>query len=107
MKISYNENTLRNIIEKNKKFLNYVINEDMLHIDKMKALIPGKDLLEILDIKTDKMVKPLLDYLLDEQIKNPKLEKEQAIELLNKKLEELNLKFNKKKKNESENKSDD
>ena len=101
------ENILQKIIEKSKKFLNYVINEDMLHIDKMKALIPGKDLLEILDIKTDKMIKPLLDYLLDEQIKNPKLEKEQAIELLNKKLEELNLKFNEQSKNENENKSDD
>ena len=100
------ENTLRNIIEKNKKFLNYVINEDMLHIDKMKALIPGKDLLEILDLKTDKMVKPLLDYLLDEQIKNPKLDKEQAIELLNKKLEELNIKFNNESKDVNDNKND-
>ena len=100
------ENILRNIIEKNKKFLNYVINEDMLHIDKMKALIPGKDLLEILDLKTDKMVKPLLDYLLDEQIKNPKLDKEQAIELLNKKLEELNIKFNNESKDVNDNKND-
>ena len=101
-----NEDKLQKIIEKNKKFLNYVINEDMLHIDKIKPLFPGKELLEILDIKTDKMIKPLLDYLIDEQIKNPKLDKEQAIKLLNKKLEELYLEFSDKSKNINDKKNE-
>ena len=83
------EDVLNKIIEKCKKFLNYVINEDMLHIDKMKSLYNGKDILEIMDIKTDKVIKPLLDYLIDEQIKNPKLDKNQALELLTKKLEDF------------------
>ena len=42
-----------------------------------------------MDIKTDKVIKPLLDYLIDEQIKNPKLDKNQALELLTKKLEDF------------------
>ena len=86
-----NENVLQNIINKVNKFFNYIKNEDMLHIDRLKPLFKGKELFDILPIITDKVIKPLLDYLIDEQIKNPKLNKEHAIELLSKKLEEFPL----------------
>ena len=82
---------LQNIINKINKFFNYIKNEDMLHIDKLKPLFKGVELFDILTIRTDKVIKPLLDYLIDEQIKNPKLNKENAIELLSKKLEEFPL----------------
>ena len=86
------ENILQKIIDKIKAFFNYIINEDLLYIEKMNALIDGKELQEILNIKSPKEVGPLIDYLLDEQIKDPKLNKDQAIELLKKKKEEMSYK---------------
>ena len=88
------ENLLQNIIDKNKKFFDYIINEDMLHIDKMKPLYNGKELLEILNMKGGKELGILIEYLVDEQIKDPKLDKEQAIELIKKKKEEIETNIN-------------
>ena len=85
------ENILQKIIDKIKKFFNFIITEDLLHIDKLIPLLNGKEILETMDIKTDKIIKSLVDYLIDEQIKDPKLNKNQAIELLNKKIEEFHL----------------
>ena len=50
--------------------------------------------MQILNIKSEKIIKPLTDYLIDEQIKDPNLNKNQAIELLNKKMEEFSLSNN-------------
>ena len=61
----------------------------MLHIDKMKPLFNGKEILDLLNMKAGKEVGILLDYLLEEQIKDPKLDKDQAIEFLQKKKEEI------------------
>ena len=83
------ENALQKIIERNKMFLNYIINEDMLHIDKMKPLFNGKEILEILNTKSGKEIGILIEYLVEEQIKDPKISKEYAIELLKKKKEEI------------------
>ena len=82
-------NCLQNIIEKNKRFLNYIINEDMMHIDKMKPLFNGKEILEKLNMKAGKELGILIDFLIDEQIKEPKLSKDDAIELLKKKKDEI------------------
>ena len=82
-------NLLQNIIEKNQRFLSYIINEDMMHIDKMKPLFNGKELLEKLNMKAGKELGMLIEYLLDEQIKDPKLSKDDAIELLKKKKDEI------------------
>ena len=89
-----NDNCLQNIIEKNKRFLNYIKNEDMMHIDKMKPLFNGKELLEKLNMKAGKELGILIEYLLDEQIKEPKLSKDDAIELLKKKKEEIVINVN-------------
>ena len=83
------ENILQKIIDKNKNFFGFILNEDMLHIDKMKPLFNGKEILDLLNMKAGKEVGILLDCLLEEQIKDPKLDKDQAIEFLQKKKEEI------------------
>ena len=87
-------NCLQNIIEKNKRFLNYIKNEDMMHIDKMKPLFNGKEILEKLNMKAGKELGILIDFLIDEQIKEPKLSKDDAIELLKKKKDEIAINLN-------------
>ena len=86
------ENILQKFIDKIKKFFDYIIKEDLLYIEKMKVLIDGKELKEILNIKLTKEVGTLIEYLIDEQIRNPKLNREQAIELIKKKKEEISFK---------------
>ena len=73
------ENTLKNIIDKAKNFFVYILNEDMFHIDKMKPLFNGKEILDLLKMKAGKEVGVLLDYLIEEQIKDPKLDKDRMI----------------------------
>ena len=94
-------NLLQNIIEKNKRFLSYIINEDMMHIDKMKPLFNGKEILEKLNMKAGKELGILIEYLIDEQIKEPKLNKDDAIALLKKKKDEIGLIVNDIKNNHS------
>ena len=94
-------NLLQNIIEKNKRFLSYIINEDMMHIDKMKPLFNGKEILEKLNMKAGKELGILIEYLIDEQIKEPKLNKDDAIVLLKKKKDEIGLIVNDNKNNYS------
>ena len=94
-------NLLQNIIEKNKRFLSYIINEDMMHIDKMKPLFNGKEILEKLNIKAGKELGFLIEYLIDEQIKEPKLNKDDAIVFLKKKKDEIGLIVNDNKNNHS------
>ena len=82
-------NFLQKIIEKNNMFLKYIVNEDMLHLDKVQPLLKGKEILDMLNIKSNKEIGKLNEFLIEEQIKNPKLNKSQAIELLKKKYEEI------------------
>ena len=94
-------NLLQNIIEKNKRFLSFIINEDMMHIDKMKPLFNGKEILEKLNIKAGKELGILIENLIDEQIKEPNLNKDDAIVLLKKKKDEIGLIVNDNKNNHS------
>ena len=80
---------LKNIVEKYKKFFDFILAEDLLHIDKMKPLFNGKEIIKILNIKAGKEVGLLIDYLLDEQIKDSSLDKNKAIELLKIKKDEI------------------
>lgn len=89
-----NDNVLQNIINKNKMFFEFISKENMLHIDKMKPLFNGKELLDLLNMKAGKEIGILIDYLVDEQIKDQYLTKDQAIELLKKKKEEINVNIN-------------
>ena len=101
------ENILQIIIHKIKTFFNFIMTEDLLHIDKLKPLIKGIELMEILNLESDKMIKPLVDYLIDEQIKNPKLNKNQATELLHKKKKEFPLSNTNNKIKDKNNKNND
>ena len=94
-------NLLQNIIEKNKRFLSFIINEDMMHIDKMKPLFNGKEILEKLNMKAGKELGILIENLIDEQIKEPNLNKDDAIVLLKKKKDEIGLIVNDNKNNHS------
>ena len=78
----------------------------MLHIDQLKPLFNGKDLLGILNIESGKEIPIFIEFLLDEQIKNPKLNREEAIEKLKNKKEELgsNISYDDKNKNKKNNK---
>ena len=89
-----NDNVLQNIVNKNKMFFEFISKENMLHIDKMKPLFNGKELLDLLNMKAGKEIGILIDYLVDEQIKDQYLTKDQAIELLKKKKEEINVNIN-------------
>ena len=83
------DNILHPIVAKFKYFFNYIINENMLHIDELKPLYNGQEIIKLLNIKPGKEVGKLLEILIDEQIKEPNISKESALELLNKKKEEI------------------
>ena len=80
----------------------------MLHIDELKPLYNGQEILELLNMKPGKQIGKLLELLIEEQFKDPNITKESALDFLNKKKEELckntndndnNKKSEKKKKN--------
>ena len=83
------ESILLPIIDKYKFFFNYINNEKMLHIDEMKPLFNGQEIIKMLNIKPGKEIGKLLELLIEEQIKDPNFSKESAIEFLNKKKEEI------------------
>ena len=98
-----NENILNNIIEKNKKFYDFIKNENMMHIDEMKPLFSGQDIMQILNIKPGSEIGILVECLIEEQIKKDNYSKDEAKEFLINKKEELANKNpnNKKKKNKN------
>ena len=82
-------NILQQIIDKYKFFFNYIIKENILHIDEMKPLFSGQEIIKILSIKPGREIGKLLELLIDEQIKDPNYNQEKAIEFLNQKKEEI------------------
>ena len=84
-----NNDALQIIISKYKMFLNYLIEEDMLRLDQIQPLLKGKEIIDILNIKSNKEIQILNEFLIEEQIKNPKLNKIEAMELLKKKKNEI------------------
>ena len=98
-----NENILNDIIEKNKKFYDFIKNENMMHIDEMKPLFSGQDIMQILNIKPGSEIGILVECLIEEQIKKDNYSKDEAKEFLINKKEELANKNpdNKKKKNKN------
>ena len=83
------DNILQPIIDKYKLFFNYIIKENMCHIDEMKPLFTGQDIIKLMNIKPGKQIGKLLELLIDEQIKDKNLSKENAEEFLHKKRDEL------------------
>ena len=102
------DSVIQPIINKFKNFYIFIVNENMLHIDELKPLYNGQEILELLNMKPGKQIGKLLELLIEEQFKDPNITKESALDFLNKKKEELckntndndnNKKSEKKKKN--------
>lgn len=113
-----NDNTLNPIIKKYQNFFNYIVKENLLHVDALKPLFNGQKIIELLKIKPGKEIGKLLELLIDEQIKDQNMDKEKSIVFLGKKKEEILLNQNdnnlnkdknshkKKNKNKKENKKE-
>ena len=85
-----NENILNEIIIKYKNFYNFIKNENLLHIDNLKPLFDGNEIIKILKIKPGKIIGILIESLINIQIEDPKITKESAINFLTKKRNQLN-----------------
>ena len=89
-----NDNILQHIIDKYKFFYDYIVKENMLHIDDMKPLFTGQDIIKMLDIKPGKIIGKLLELLIEEQIKDQNFTKEMANDFLMKKKDEIGADIN-------------
>jgi len=98
-----NNNTLNPIIKKYQTFFNYIVKENLLHIDELKPLFSGKDIIELLNIKPGKEIGKLLELLIEEQIKDQNMNKEIAKDFLGKKREEILLNQNNSNSNKDKN----
>ena len=64
------------------ELLNYIKKEKLENIEKIKPLLNGKEIKQIFNIKNGKDIKIYLDYLIQEQINNPKITKNECINLI-------------------------
>lgn len=84
-----NEEQLSKVIIKHNNFIQYIYKENLLHIDEMKTLLDGNEIMTELKIKPGKHLGVLLDQLLEKQIETPDLTRGLAVEFLQKKREEF------------------
>ena len=83
------DNTLSPIIKKYQTFLNYIAKENLLHVDELKPLFSGQEIIQLLNLKPGKEIGKLLELLIHEQIKDQNMNKEIAKDFLGKKKEEI------------------
>jgi hypothetical protein len=74
-----NKETFDLIVKKYEDFYKFLIDENLDKISEMKPLLNGKDIKKELNITDGKQIGTLLTYLIEEQIKNPKITKDEAI----------------------------
>ena len=82
--IEVNKNILGEIFIKYNKFNEYIKKENLLHLDELKPLLNGKEIIKELQIKPGKEIGVLLQSLLDKQIESPDFTRDCAIDFLNK-----------------------
>ncbi len=80
--IEVNKNILGEIFVKYNTFNEYIKKENLLHLDELKPLLNGKEIMTILDIKDGKQIKKYIDLIIKEQINNPNITKEDCINLI-------------------------
>lgn len=89
--IDYNKNEIikeinnekfQNICDNYNKYLEYINDNNIKELENLKPLFDGKDIKKELNIKDGKVIKKCLDIILEEQIKNPKINKEEIIYIL-------------------------
>ena len=88
------DNILNPIIKKYQVFFNYIVKENLLHVDELKPLFSGQEIIQSLNLKPGKEIGKLLELLIDEQIKDQNMNKEIAKDFLGKKKEEILLNQN-------------
>ena len=76
------ENVMNNILDKYMKIVDYIKKEELEKIENIKPLLDGKQIKEIFNIKNGKDIKKYIDILIREQINNPKLTKEDCINII-------------------------
>ena len=76
------ENIINNIVDKYMKIIDYIKKEELEKIENVKPLLDGKQIKQIFNIKNGKDIKKYIDILIKEQIKNPKITKEECINLI-------------------------
>ena len=64
------------------KIVEYIKNEKMENIENTKPLLDGKQIKQMFNIKNGKDIKKFIDILIKEQINNPKITKEECINLI-------------------------
>jgi hypothetical protein len=68
--------TLSQIIEKHKKWENYINQENLKNVDTMKPILDGERIQKEFNLKKGKEIGVLLDALIEEQIANPYMNEE-------------------------------
>ena len=76
------ENVMNNILSKYVKIIDYIKKEELEKIENIKPLLDGKLIKELFNIKNGKYIKKYIDILIKEQINNPKLTKEDCINII-------------------------
>lgn len=84
-----NEEELSKVILRHNNLIQYIYKENLIHIDEMKTLLDGNEIMSELIIKPGKDLGVLIDQLLEKQIETPQLTRDLAIEFLQKKREEF------------------
>lgn len=79
-------NKINSIIEKNMKIVEYIKKEKLENIENVKPLLDGKQIKQTFNIKNGKDIKKFIDILIREQINNPKITKEECINLIKTKI---------------------
>jgi tRNA nucleotidyltransferase/poly(A) polymerase len=100
LKEELNIDVLSSIIKRYKNFENYLEKENLLNIDNLKPLYDGNEIQKLLQIKKGKEIGILMEALIEEQIKSPEMDHEQAsifLKIKRKEIENLS-DINKKKK---------
>ena len=73
---------INNIINKYMKIFEFIKNEKLENIENIKPLIDGKQIKQIFNIKNGKDIKKIIDILIQKQINNPEITKEECISLI-------------------------
>jgi hypothetical protein len=85
-------NNYYNILGKYIKFLDFIIEENLIHVDKLKPIFDGICIQKLLNIKAGKHLGELMEDLIEQQIINKNFNEEDAKKFLEKRKDELNIK---------------
>jgi hypothetical protein len=85
-------NNYYNVLGKYIKFLDFIVEENLIHVDKLKPIFDGICIQKLLNIKAGKHLGELMEDLIEQQIINKNFNEEDAKKFLEKRKDELNIK---------------